>query len=275
VTDARAKRRAKRTKHLVCALEHLSFDVFYVHYTVYNNHPCVYHWARIPRARGAIAGSLFCIDRSVDRSIGVGVGVVVVVIVINIPRRATDDARHDCTRDPLRHRGDAARDAPQRRAPDAVRCDQGVRPVTVRAMAMTTMTMRTFARGWALGARCRSRRARWGVVWRVRARGVMVGFMVHTRASRAGACGARRARGRGVDVDRSMADAGPWRAIAGERSRARAWGGDDARGGRDGGGREGWRAGAAPRRARHRVGRGTASGARARAARGGRRGEIR
>ena len=273
----------------MCALEHLSFDVFYVHYTVYNNHPCVYHWARIPRACGAIAGSPFCIDRSVDRSVdrsigrsigrsvdrSIGVGVGVGVVVVIIPRRATDDARHDCTRDPLRHRGDAARDAPQRRAPDAVRCDQGVRPVTVRAMAMTTMTMRTFARGWALGARCRSRRARWGVVWRVRARGVMVGFMVHTRASRAGACGARRARGRGVDVDRSMADAGPWRAIAGERSRARAWGGDDARGGRDGGGREGGRAGAAPRRARHRVGRGTASGARARAARGGRRGEIR
>jgi hypothetical protein len=53
-----------------------------------------------------------------------------------------DDARHDHSRDHLRHRGDAAARAnlAQRRAPDAVRCGEGVRPVTVRVTTTTTTT---------------------------------------------------------------------------------------------------------------------------------------
>ena len=81
-----------------------------------------------------------------------------------------DDARHDHSRDHLRHRGDAAARAheAQRRAPDAVRCGEGVRPVTVRVTTIettmrcdgTTMGWDGNVRGWDLWGRCRARRCR-------------------------------------------------------------------------------------------------------------------
>jgi len=99
-----------------------------------------------------------------------------------------------------------------------------------------TISMRTFADADGIsGVRICSRCASCGGEWRDDARGVVVGFMVHTCAARDAAYGARRARGRGGDVHgASTRDPGD-RAIARARGRAvsrvttRAWWGGAVR----------------------------------------------